>query len=311
MDQDILNAQVLTTLKLGDATVHMSSWTADGENIFITPVSTDSGSPAVPLQLSLAMPASEAAPHTVYPAAVGIRDGILWASRENNLNAITEYKSRAVIAVRLLGANFSDVAPAANSAVGSFALKGGKAVWIITVFESDARIGLNGPSSEALVQLALDHSRKLSLFSITQLETAHHEWWKQFWLKSFIQVHDKVLEEYYYGAQYVLGSSSRPGHLPPSLWGNFLTTDNAGWGGRYFMNYNEEAPFYGIFSSNHSDLAEPYNRMVLAQIPWQKNRTAAAGYKGVSFQRTFSPFVMQKAVVPPSGNKHDYMSQAP
>jgi hypothetical protein len=58
------------------------------------------------------------------------------------------------------------------------------------------------------------------------------------------------------------------------------------------MNYNEEAPFYGVFSSNHAELARPYNRMVLAQIPWQKNRTAAAGYKGVSFQRTFSPFMM-------------------
>jgi hypothetical protein len=50
---------------------------------------------------------------------------------------------------------------------------------------------------------------------------------KQFWLKSFVELHDKVLEEYYYGAQYVLGAASRPGHLPPSLWANWLTTDNA------------------------------------------------------------------------------------
>jgi len=308
MDQDILNAQVFTTLKLGNATVHMSSWTADGENIFITRVSTESGSPTVPLQLSLAMPAPDAAPHVIFPAAVGARDGILWASRQNDLNAVTDYKSRAAIAVRIIGVNFSDVASAPKSAIGNFTLQGGKPVWIVAVFESDARIGLNGPSSETLVQSALDHARKLSTLSIAQLETAHHEWWKQFWLKSFIQVHDKVVEDYYYGALYVLGSSSRPGHLPPSLWSNFLTTDNAGWGGRYFMNYNEEAPFYGVFSSNHSDLAEPYNRMVLAQIPWQKNRTAAAGYKGVSFQRTFSPFTMYQlapAPVPPASTK-DY-----
>jgi hypothetical protein len=308
MDQDILNAQVLTTLKLGDAIVHMHSWTADSENIFLTQVSTDAGSPDVPLQLSLAMPAPDTVLHTIFPAAVGGRNGILWASRENNLNAVTDYKSRAAIAVRLLGANFLDVTPAPNSAVGSFTLKGGKSVWIVTVFESDARIGLNGPSSEALVQSALDRSRKLSPLTIAQLETAHHEWWKQFWLRSFIQVHDKVLEDYYYGALYVLGSSSRPGHLPPSLWSNFLTTDNAGWGGRYFMNYNEEAPFYGVFSSNHSDLAEPYNLMVLAQIPWQKNRTAAAGYQGVSFQRTFSPFTMYQsapALIPVASTK-DY-----
>ena len=121
------------------------------------------------------------------------------------------------------------------------------------------------------------------------LEQEHLDWWMRFWLRSYIEVHDKVLEDYYYGSLYVLGSSSRPGKLPPSLWSNFLTTENAAWGGRYFMNYNEEAPFYGVFSSNRPELAEPYNRMVLAQMPWQKNRTAAAGYKGVSFQRTFSP----------------------
>ena len=31
-------------------------------------------------------------------------------------------------------------------------------------------------------------------------------------------------------------------------------------------------------------------RLVLAQFPFQRNRTTSAGYKGVSFQRTFSPF---------------------
>jgi hypothetical protein len=292
MDQDILNAQVLTTLKLGEATVRMRSWTADGENIFATELSTDAGSPDVPLQLDLAMPAPDAVLNTVFPAAAGGRNGVLWASRENNLTESTDYKSRAAIAVRLLGASFSEVKPGSTNAVGSFVLKGGKPVWLITVFESDSRIGLSGTSSEALVQSALDHAHKVTPSRVVQLEQAHHEWWKQFWLKSFVQVHDKVLEDYYYGAQYVMGSSSRPGHLPPSLWSNFLTTDNAGWGGRYFMNYNEEAPFYGVFSSNHADLAEPYNRMILAQIPWQKNRIAAAGYKGVSFQRTFSPFTM-------------------
>ena len=300
MDQDILNAEVLTTLKLGEATVHLRSWTADGENIFVTQISTDAGSSNVPLHLTLAMPAPDAVLHTTFPAAAGTKEGMLWVSRENNLDATTDYKARAAIAVRVLGANFSDASTEApNSAVGSLTLKGGTPVWIVTVFESDARIGRNGPASEALVQSALERARKLSPPTVAQLETAHHQWWKQFWLKSFIQVHDKVLEDYYYGALYVLGSSTRPGHLPPSLWSNFLTTDNAGWGGRYFMNYNEEAPFYGVFSSNHSELAEPYNRMVLAQIPWQKNRTAAAGYQGASFQRTFSPFTMYQPAPEP------------
>jgi hypothetical protein len=299
MDQNILDAQVLTTLKLGSATVHMRSWTADGENVFATQIATDAGSPDVPLVVNLAMPEPDSAAHVIFPAAAGERDGMLWVSRENNLDAATDYKARAAIAVRLLGASFSQINPTASNTVGNFTLKAGKPVWIITAFESDGRIGPDGPGSTALVKSALHHALRLSPSRIAQLEIAHREWWKQFWLKSFVQVHDKVLEEYYYGALYVLGSSSRPGHLPPSLWSNFLTTDNAGWGGRYFMNYNEEAPFYGVFSSNHAELAEPYSRMVLTQIPWQKNRTAEAGYKGVSFQRTFSPFTMYQPAPAP------------
>jgi hypothetical protein len=308
MDQDILNAQVLTTLKLGGAVVHMRSWTADSENVFVTEVSTQKGSSDVPLQIDLSMPARNAVLHTDFPAAAGSRDGMLWVSRENNLNASTDYKSRAALVVRLVGAEFSETKPDATNATGSFVLKAGTPVWIVTVFKSDSRIGLDGPSADTLVQAALTSARQMTPASVAVLEQAHREWWKQFWLKSFVQVHDKVLEEYYYGALYVLGSSSRPGHLPPSLWSNFLTTDNAGWGGRYFMNYNEEAPFYGVFSSNRAELAEPYNRMVLAQIPWQKNRTAEAGYKGASFQRTFSPFTMYQPAPPaaPVASTKDY-----
>jgi hypothetical protein len=143
-----------------------------------------------------------------------------------------------------------------------------------------------------LTNKAAQRSARISAGDVAAMKRAHERWWKQFWMRSLVDLHDQVLEDFYYGSLYVLGCSSRPGKLAPSLWGNFVTTDNAEWGGRYFMNYNEEAPFYGVFSSNHADLAQPYNRMVLAQLPWQKNKTAAAGYKGVSYQRSFSPFTV-------------------
>jgi hypothetical protein len=290
VDQDILHAQVETTLSLGSSVVHLRSWTADDDNIFITEVASNTND--LPIQLTLAMPVPNAEPHSTYPAAAGYRDGFLWASRENNLNAPTDYRARAAIAVHLVGADLTKSSSEATSTSAFFTLKG-TPVWIVTTFESDARMNPDGPSSEVLVQTALKHAASISSSDrIEALYEAHLNWWKQFWLRSFVQVHDKVLEDFYYGALYILGSSSRPGNLPPSLWSNFITTDNAGWGGRYFMNYNEEAPYYGVFSSNHPELAEPYNLMVLAQIPWQKNRTAAAGYKGVAFQRTFSPFTV-------------------
>ena len=293
MDQDILHAEVTTTLEMGGRTVHLRSWTADGENVFVTEMRADAGAGGdLPIAVKLAMPLPDASGHMIFPASSGSSKGTLWVARENDLTKSTDYKARGAVAVRLLGSSFSNIQPSVSSVDAVFHLKGNAPVWIVAAFQSDARIGLSGPGRAELAQRASAEADHISRAKLSQLQREHLAWWKNFWLRSFIQVHDQTLENYYYGALYVLGSASRPGKLPPSLWGNFITTDEAAWGGRYFMNYNEEAPFYGVFSSNHPELAEPYNRMVLAQVPWQTNRTAEAGYRGVSYQRTFSPFTV-------------------
>jgi hypothetical protein len=297
MDQDILHAEVSSTVQMGGRAVHMRSWTADGENVFVTEIwaegtGGDALGRTLPIAIDLCMPEPDAAPHVTLPASAGRGNGVLWISRENDLTGAQDYKARGAIAIHLLGAGFSNIAHAGTRVTGTFTLKDNEPVLIVTAFESDARIGQNGSSMAELARKASAHAARISAGDVRALEQAHLDWWKRFWLRSFVDVHDTVLEDYYYGSLYVLGCSSRPGKPAPSLWGNFITTDNAGWGGRYFMNYNEEAPYYGVFSSNHADLAEPYNRMVLAQVRWQKNRTARAGYKGIAYQRTFSPFTV-------------------
>ena len=297
MDQDILHAEVTTTVRMDGRPVHMRSWVADGENVFVTEIWAEGtgGDPtarSMPIGVHLAMPAPDAAPHITVPAAAGSENGALWASRENNLEGANDYKARGAVAVHLVGAAMTNVEQAGTSVTGEFTLKDNEPVEIVTAFESDARIGLNGPSMAELARKAVAHAKRITAADVRTFEAAHLNWWKNFWLRSFVDLHDSVLEDFYYGSLYLLGSSSRPGKPAPSLWGNFITTDNAGWGGRYFMNYNEEAPYYGVFSSNHAELAEPYDRMVLAQVPWQKNRTAEAGYQGVAYQRTFSPFTV-------------------
>src|SRR4051794_35146485 len=59
MTQDILNAEVRSTVQLGGATVNMRSYTADSDNTFVTELSSSAGSPAVPVTVALAMPAKD------------------------------------------------------------------------------------------------------------------------------------------------------------------------------------------------------------------------------------------------------------
>lgn len=309
VDQDILRAEVTTTLKLGKAVLHLLSWTADGENLFITEVQCGPKSlGAAHIRVNLAMPPDDDSPHTLYSSRSGEENAVLWASRKNNLSSEKDYQARAALALRIIGGTVAPEKVSASGATDSLILKPGGRAWLAIAFKSDARIGSGGPGEASLTHAVVQAARTLSIGELKRLQKAHYEWWKAFWLRSYVDLHDPVLERFYYGALYVLGSSSRPGHLAPSLWGNFITTDDAAWGGRYFMNYNEEAAYYGVFSSNHADLAIPYNQMVLAQIPFQKNRTAAAGYKGIAFQRTFSPFTTIAAppVLVPVATVKDY-----
>jgi hypothetical protein len=305
MVQDILNAEVRTTMQLGNVTVNVRSWTADSDNVFVTELSTNPGAGAVTLQIDLAMPPTNiAVAHTTYPFTVGTSNGVLWATRSNNATVIdtpgniggsadpTDYESRVGIAVVVVGSGFTAATPAAADVSGTLTLNGGATVQLVTVFQNDTRIGPSGPTADALKTMAVSKASAMTAADVTAMQADHMGWWKNFWLKSYVRLNDPVLETFYYGALYAVASASRAGHVPPGIFGNYITNDTPGWGGRYVLNYNFEAPFYGVFSSNRPELALPYTEEIFAVRPWQQNHTASAGYQGVEYQRALSPFAM-------------------
>jgi hypothetical protein len=301
MEQDILNAEVRTTMRLGTTVVSMRSWTADSDNVFVTELSSAGGSDPVTIGADLALPTTP-----IFPATAGVTDGALWVTRETNLVAANQYHARAAIALRLQGAAFESPASGPDDASASFVLQPGRVVRLVTVFRSDGRIGLAGPAATALRDAALAAPAEVTGDGdrVENLLQGHRAWWKRYWLRSFVHVNDSVLEDYYYGALYVMGSASRSPNLAPSMWGPWITSDGMAtdssnpsvrcqcpaFGGRYFENYNEEAPFYGVFSANRPQLALPYADFVFRETPFQVNVTHALGYQGSSWTRSFAPF---------------------
>lgn len=301
MEQDLLNAEVRTRMKFGDTTVHMASWTSDSEDVFVTELSSLPGDKDVALGIDLWIPDTYGTADgkydccDLYPYSSGTSDQVLWVTRENCIYASSHYRSRAAIAVKLLGAAFSGLSAGSASANGSFTLKSGNKIQIVTVFKSGRGIGSDCPTLDSIKEAALEGAAKLSVSDVATFKNNHRDWWKNFWLKSHIRVYDNLLEKYYYGAMYVLGCSFRQGtSAPPSIWSNWITTDVAAWGGRYFLNYNAEAPLYGVCSSNRPEMTLPYNDVIFAELPYQQNRTHAAGYKGASYSRTLTPFSLVK-----------------
>jgi len=96
------------------------------------------------------------------------------------------------------------------------------------------------------------------------LRQAHESWWRQFWEQSWVELDDAVLEQRYYLSQYLMGSSCRDREFPPSIFGTWITTNTPWWSGDYHLNYNYQAPFYGLYSSNHLEQAAVYHAPILA-----------------------------------------------
>lgn len=92
----------------------------------------------------------------------------------------------------------------------------------------------------------------------------HTKWWEQFWKESRMQIpSEPLLERYWYVSHYLMACCSEKGKFAPGIFGNWITTDEPAWGGDYHLNYNYQAPWWGLYSSNHMEICEPYARPLL------------------------------------------------
>ena len=134
---------------------------------------------------------------------------------------------------------------------------------------------------------------------IESLRTAHREWWRDFWSKSFIEVGDPLLERYYYGSLYLMASCSRNPRFPPSLFGNWTTADGPSWQADYHLNYNHQAPWWGVFSSNHPELAEPYDAPILDYLATARtNAQELLKVRGVYYDVGVGPRGLETSFMP-------------
>lgn len=83
-------------------------------------------------------------------------------------------------------------------------------------------------------------------------------YWRKYFSLSKVTLPDKKMEKSYNGCLYLLGCCTGNRDFPPGLFGNFITNDNVPWKGDYHLNYNFEAPFYCLFSSNRVENTECY-----------------------------------------------------
>ena len=284
-EQILETAEVIYTLKTkhlmddpppctrAGVTIHMRSWIPATENLLVIELSVD-GQETDEMRRPTDVVGVDV---TLWPmagnesetASGNLPDGY-WAVRrfKSTTNSVAiehqplAWSAEAAVAMRLFNHRQHALPWSRGDGWSSdrFMLSPGRPVTIVaavvTNFESPS------PLEEAQKRVAV-----ISLEQVETLRGQHRQWWREFWSKSFVEIGDPLIEKYYYGSHYLMASCSRNRDFPPSLFGNWITTDSPSWQADYHLNYNHEAPWWGVFSSNQAELADPYDTPILDYMP--------------------------------------------
>lgn len=110
-----------------------------------------------------------------------------------------------------------------------------------------------GESADEIKTAAHDTLSKIICESYEKRLDAHTEWWKKYWGESYLKIGDRLFEQSWYFANYLLASCSRKGHYPMPLQGVWTADDGKlpPWKGDYHHDLNTQLSYYSYLKSNH------------------------------------------------------------
>lgn len=253
VEQQLYDATTTARFTKGNLSVSYKTYISAEEDLLVLELEMN-GEDSVEGYVNLSLPGEKETINNpplerVFPdeREVGVtKEGVfyLWRAFEDSVDITT----KAAMALRM-----------GQSSDGSFVLKPGKPVRLVCAFSSNFK-------SNDCVADVIERVEDCSFTHLNEIEKHHQEWWKDYWQKSFVSIPDSVIEKQYYLSLYGMASCSRDKDFPPSIFGTWITRERPNWNGDYHLNYNHMAPYYGLYSSNRIEQADPYYMPMLAQI---------------------------------------------
>ena len=251
IEQDLYEAKTWSQFSKSGCEVRFKTYVSATEDLMIIEIALD-GEGELKGSVDLELPgepelASDLPEGYSYPAETlkGTADsgiGYIWRAFVEDVEVAT----KAVCAYRVVGGSDN-----------TFILTKGEPVTIVVAFSSNFK-SENCLAAVKKLLSGFDQRKALAL------EKAHEAWWQEYWSMSYVDINDDPIEKQYYLSNYNLACFSRDQDFPPSIFGTCITRERPAWNGDYHLNYNHMAPYYGLYSSNHIQQADPYNAPVLA-----------------------------------------------
>jgi hypothetical protein len=243
LEQSIHDATVRGRFEKGETCLSVTVWTPRGENALVVELEA-TGRDGLAIR-----PVFETQDGSDSVVESGLDGGVAWYERRFEQPCLL-WKTGVTVALR---------APDG----GSIRLEPGRKHTLVLAVVTNHDAPDHRARAVAMAQ-TMDDRR------LTEARDRHLEWWSALWKKcAKIDIGDRYLEDRYYGSHYVMASCCGNRTFPPGLFA-WITNDYPGWGSDYHTNYNYEAPWWGVLTSNLVELAEPYDQAIMDYLPKMK-----------------------------------------
>jgi hypothetical protein len=139
---------------------------------------------------------------------------------------------------------------------------------------------------------------RASMISFDELQQRSQKQWREFWSASAVSFADKTLERIWYHNQYFLACCVRKHGTAPGLFANWSSGDvGSAWHSDYHLDYNCQQVYWGVFSSNHVDMHQPYLELVENLLPMSE-KTAREGFNLPGAFFPLSAYPVPSQIVP-------------
>ena len=254
--QKMASADVEIDLENAECHLHVTGYAPYQQSLIILKVQSQKGN--IPLRISLSPLADEDADYS--QKTIGNR---IYMTKDYLLDA--EWETKAAAVCRIMDWKRTE----------QLLCEGEQITIAVAVYTNHDTPEYQSAAESAVAGL----SPKL----LEDYRRQHLDWWQAFWNTSGISIPgEPEIEAFWYASHYLMACCSKGGKFAPGLFGNWITTNRPNWNGDYHLNYNYQAPWWAVYSSNKVSLSDPYDQPLLDYIPQaRKNARTQLNCRGI------------------------------
>lgn len=279
MEQNMKLAEVTGSSESGYDT---SSWISAKENLIVTEITNKTDAP-MNLEISAwtTPPPASNGGHSSTESKIEEEKGIITATR-HAVSATYGTKVHATLASRILGKTPDIVNVDNHTSKFSLAVNAGETIQVVSAVEG-------GKDSVAFYEDAIAKVEQYDTAEkIAAAKVRHQQWWKEYWLKSYIKLDEKSdsIEKLYFGHMYQIGcalqavSEHRAEGVTTGLfpWSGSVAPN---WTGDYTLNSDVQRPQGTAITANRLNHIDNYTKMIDAY--WENGVEKAQNPKYMNY----------------------------